>query len=104
MSAILTKESIYGDEITFWRLKFISIDRDVSNPEITIRIAGYANEQAFLDGKQYKILKDYFLSGESLLPYVNNLESSQITVSQLFGMFYIQTVGQDPFFIGSVAV
>ncbi len=101
MSAEIIKPTNLGVDATFWRLKFISIDRDPVNPQITIRIAGYASQEAFKAGSDYMVLRDYFLGGEEYAPLVNSLEGNPLTVDQLFQLMYAKTVLSDTYFEGA---
>lgn len=99
MSAILIKPTEFGDNVEFFRLGFLSIDRD--ELQITIVIKGYATQAAFESGAKPKMTKGYTLQGEWLVPYLSSLENNPLTVSELFELFYNMTVNQDPYFEGA---
>ena len=102
MSASIIKPTQYGTEASFFRMGIVGIDRDAL--QVTIIIKGYVSEVAWKAKAAHITTRDYFLEGEWLDPYLNDLENSNLTMSQVFEMFYELTVGQDSYFAGAVRV
>ena len=102
MSATIIKQTDYGDTASFFRLSFMAIDRE--NLQVTIIIRGYVSQEAYNEKAKHKVSKEYILEGDWLAPYLNDLETNPLTVSQLFELFYSLTVGQDPYFLGATKI
>lgn len=100
MSAILSKETKYGTNATFWRLKYAAIDRD--DETLTIIISGYISEEAYNLGAS-PVDNWTQTYGKDLLPFNLNDLKPETPEYLLFGSFY-NLIMSDSYFSGAIKV